>query len=103
MAEDEYRQEFPSSAGAAVWGPDLATLRADVEDARGADVRRTDREAVARYLLGAEQEDAMAGFTTAVRAVLDARCHIDEERLPAEGLGSRAADRPEPQSLVARP
>jgi hypothetical protein len=70
MAEADYRQEFPSSAGAALWTPDLASLAADVEDARTTDVRRADRETVARHLLGDRTGDAAAGFAAAVHAVL---------------------------------
>ena len=93
MAEADYRREFPSSAGAPIWGQDLTTLRADIEDARTTDVRRADREAVARYLLGDEQEDAMAGFTAAVRDVLSR---------PAARAGEPDTPRADTHSLVPR-
>ena len=70
MAEADYRREFPSSAGAALWGQDLATLASDIEDARTTDSHRADRATVARYLLGERTGDAAAGFTAAVHAVL---------------------------------
>jgi hypothetical protein len=101
MAESDYRTEFPSSAGAAIWHPDLATLRADVEDARTTDLRRADRAAVARYLLGDEQDDAMAGFADAVRQVLAAGQTHSGDR-PAGALLSRAAEPPPTHALVAR-
>jgi hypothetical protein len=72
LPEDAYRREFPSSGGAAIWGKDLATMDADVRDARTTDVRRAARETVAQYLLGAHQDDATSGFVAAVHDVLDA-------------------------------
>jgi CDP-glycerol glycerophosphotransferase (TagB/SpsB family) len=72
LPEDEYRREFPSSGGAAIWGKDLATMDADIRDARTTDVRRAVRETVAQYLLGAHQNDATAGFAAAVYDALDA-------------------------------
>jgi CDP-glycerol glycerophosphotransferase (TagB/SpsB family) len=66
LPEADYRREFPSSGGAALWTPDLGTLADDVADARGADVRRADRERVAAYLLGADEGDPVDRFAAAV-------------------------------------
>jgi hypothetical protein len=66
LPEADYRREFPSSGGAALWTPDLGTLADDVADARGADVRRADRERVAAYLLGADEGDPVHRFAAAV-------------------------------------
>jgi len=70
LLDDEYRARFPSSAGAALWAPDLATLRADVEDARTTDRRRAARDAVARYLLGPVGGDPVEPFVAAVHEAL---------------------------------
>ena len=56
----------PVICGAALWAPDLGTLADDVADARGADVRRADRERVAAYLLGADEGDPVHHFAAAV-------------------------------------
>jgi hypothetical protein len=72
LADEDYRREFPSSAGAALWTADLANLAADVDDARGEDLRRSGREAVARHLLGNVDGDPRAGFSGAVLEVLAA-------------------------------
>ena len=66
VPEADYRREFPSSGGAALWTPDLGSLADDVADARGADVRRADRERVAAYLLGADEGDPVDRFAAAV-------------------------------------
>ena len=66
LSAEDYRREFPSSGGAALWAPDLANLEADVADARGADVRRADRERVASYLLGQDDGDPGQRFAAAV-------------------------------------
>jgi hypothetical protein len=71
VAEEEYRARFPSSAGAALWSPELATLASDVEDARTTDRRRAARESVARYLLGPVGGDPVEPFAAAVNEVLD--------------------------------
>jgi hypothetical protein len=85
LPEDDYRREFPSSAGAAIWGSDLATMDADVQDARTADVRRAARETVAQYLLGDQQDDATAGFVAAVHGVLGAGTDQTTEGGPVGG------------------
>jgi hypothetical protein len=66
LSDEDYRREFPSSGGAALWTRDLASLAADVADARGADVRRADREQVASYLLGQDDGDPGQRFAAAV-------------------------------------
>ncbi|MGY1641615.1 CDP-glycerol glycerophosphotransferase family protein [Geodermatophilus sp. SYSU D00703] len=70
LAEDEYRREFPSSAGAALWDPALSTLEADVLDASGGDRRRPERECVRRHLLGDDDGDPQDRFAAAVRDVV---------------------------------
>jgi CDP-Glycerol:Poly(glycerophosphate) glycerophosphotransferase len=70
LPEDEYRREFPSSAGAALWDPALSTLEADVLDARTSDCRRAGREAVRRHLLGDDDGDPQDRFAAAVREVV---------------------------------
>ncbi len=70
LPEDEYRREFPSSAGAALWEPALTTLEADVLDARTTDRRRADREVVTRHLLGDDDRDPQERFAAAVDDLL---------------------------------
>jgi hypothetical protein len=72
LPEEDFRRQFPSSAGAALWSRDLATLEADIQDARTVDRRREDREAVARHLLGADEGDPQERVAVAVHSVLAA-------------------------------
>ncbi|WP_448610065.1 CDP-glycerol glycerophosphotransferase family protein [Geodermatophilus sp. URMC 60] len=89
LPEDEYRREFPSSAGAALWDPALTTLEADVLDARTTDRRRADREAVTRHLLGDDGTDPQDRFAAAVREV--ARCGPTRTHRPEPVPGSTVA------------
>jgi hypothetical protein len=81
LPDDEYRRQFPSSAGAPLWERDLATLEGDIEDARTVDRYAGRREAVARYLLGDEGTDPQERFADAVTDIL---------RLGPQGRGSRS-------------
>lgn len=89
LPDDEYRQEFPSSAGAALWDPALTTLEADVLDARGDDRRRPEREAVRRHLLGDDDGDPQDRFAAAVLAVI--RSGSSRDHGPDVAVGSTMA------------
>jgi hypothetical protein len=71
LPEEEYRELYPSSAGATIWTPDLDRLEADLEDMRTVDSRRSARQATARYLLGDTDLDPRARFAEAVHDLLD--------------------------------
>ena len=71
LDDDAFRAEYPSAAAAALVSPDtIDRLTGIVDDARGADLLRAQRETVATYLLGAERADPLTGFAEAVDAAL---------------------------------
>jgi len=71
LDDEAFRAEYPSAAAAALVSPaTIDRLAGIVDDARGADLLRTQRDVVATYLLGAERADPLAGFTEAVDAAL---------------------------------
>lgn len=71
LGDDDFRAEYPSAAAAALVSPaTIERLAGIVDDARGADLLRAQREVVATYLLGAERADPLAGFAEAVDSAL---------------------------------
>lgn len=69
VPDAEFRAMFPSSSAAELLGSDLASLRTALEDAAGADPRRTQREALAEHLLGPEG-DPMVLFLQEIDAFI---------------------------------
>jgi hypothetical protein len=83
LPDEEFRALFPSSGAAELLGTDLATLPRALEDAGGIDLRRASREALAEYLLGAEQ-DPLDRFRDEVDAfVARADARIAAAAIPA--------------------
>ncbi|HEY8788046.1 MAG TPA: CDP-glycerol glycerophosphotransferase family protein [Actinopolymorphaceae bacterium] len=71
LDDEAFRAEYPSAAAAALVSPaTIDRLAGIVDDARGADLLRAQRDVVATYLLGAERADPLAGFAEAVAAAL---------------------------------
>ena len=67
---EQFHEEFPSTAGGGVVGPDAAAVLAAVEDAAGPDTLRGRRLELATYFLGEPVEDPIGRFTDEVtRAV----------------------------------
>jgi len=92
LDDDAFRAEYPSAAAAALVGPaTIDRLAGIVDDARGADVLRAQRDAVATYLLGTERSDPLAGFAEAVDAALatQAARTLEARTLAARTLAAR--------------
>ena len=70
VPDAEFRAAFPSASAAELLGSDLSVLPAALADAAGADPRRAQREALARYLLGPEG-DPLAVFLDEVDAFVE--------------------------------
>jgi hypothetical protein len=68
---ERFHEEFPSTAGGGVVGPDAAAVLAAVEDAAGRDSLRERRLELATYFLGAPVADPIGRFTDEVTRAVD--------------------------------
>lgn len=85
-----FRQQFPSTAAAALLDPSCTDLAGIVEDARGPDVRAAARIRTSEYLLGASDIDPIERFSAAI----DAAVALQNARTAS--LTARPEPEPEP-------
>jgi len=94
-SEADYHAEFPSTVGGGIVGPDAATLRAALADARGPDSLRERREELATYFLGAPVEDPIEHFVSEVDRALDRALDRAPALVPSGNAGDDENDREE--------
>jgi len=81
LGDADFRAQYPSAAAAALVSPaTIDRLARIVDDARGPDLLRPQRELVATYLLGAERADPLSGFAEAVDAALTTQAAQNRRR-----------------------
>jgi CDP-Glycerol:Poly(glycerophosphate) glycerophosphotransferase len=71
LSESQFRERFPSTAGARILGRGAEGLAAALADARGPDSMRAAREQVRRQLVGPPTDDPIGMFAAAIDALGD--------------------------------
>jgi hypothetical protein len=102
LAEDEFREKFPTAGAAYLLGPDCAGLPAILAQAAapGDDPLAEARRELRRYLLGPDKPDALTRFADAIEALAE---RVAGPADPDPGLGSAPLAAPLAQTVGATP